>query len=48
MKKAKELPRVTDLPSKAPNARKDEIPHWKVWRWALRHPGVPWRRKENP
>lgn len=44
MKKAKELPRITSLPSSAPKKRDDEIPHWKVWRWAIRNPGVHWKR----
>lgn len=44
MKKARELPNIMDLPSKRPQTRKDEIPHWKVWRWALRNPGRPWRK----
>jgi hypothetical protein len=46
VKKAKELLRVTDLPSKAPKQRKDDIPHWKVWRWAIRNPGRPWRKEK--
>ena len=45
MKKAKELPKIMDLPPTPPKARKDEIPHWRVWRWSIRNPGIPWRRK---
>lgn len=46
MKKARELPKMMDMPSKAPARRKDEVPHWKVWRWAMRNPGIPWRRSK--
>jgi hypothetical protein len=42
--KAKELPRIMDLPRGAPKPRAGELPHWKVWRWALQHPNIPWRR----
>lgn len=28
------------------NPRKDEVPLWKVWAWALAHPGIPWRRSK--
>lgn len=43
-KKATELPRIMDLPTKARRVRDDEVPHWKVWRWALAHRGVPWKK----
>ena len=43
-KKAKELPRMMDQPSKPRKDRPDDVPHWKVWRWAMSHPGLPWKR----
>lgn len=43
-KKVKELPNIMSLGTKAPVVRKDEVPHWKVWRFAKLHPGVPWKR----
>lgn len=43
-KKAKELPNIMALASAKPKAREGEIPHWKVWRWARKHPGRNWRR----
>ena len=46
-KKAQELPKIMDLPSKARTTRPDEIPHWKVWRWALRNPGLPWKKSQS-
>lgn len=45
-KKVKELPKLMDLSTRAPKLKADEVPHWKVWRWARSHPGMPWRR--NP
>lgn len=42
-KRVKELPNIMSLPSKAPKQRKDEIPHWRVWAWAKRNVGKPWR-----
>lgn len=43
-RKAQELPKIMDLPTKKPVQRKDEIPHWKVWKWAKSNPGLPWKR----
>ena len=43
-KKAKELPNIMSLPVGKPKIRKNEIPHWKVWQWAKKHPGQSWKR----
>lgn len=42
-KRVKELPNIMSLPSKPITQRKDQVPHWKVWLWAIRHPGQSWR-----
>jgi hypothetical protein len=44
MKKTKELPNIMSLGTKPPKSRPDEIPHWKVWRFAIKNPGIPWKR----